>query len=452
MDTSPYLQCLFLARFDSSGTPIDSRLICDSLGGDLTMDINWSEIVSTSEGGYAITAASFNRNDGIFIKLKSDLSIEFIQEYPDSVNFVEFYNSIIELSDGYLLGGHLQRPNYLQDAFLRKVGKSGNSIWFSYYGQYDVFDALSSYQKLNDSIAIYVGGYVLNQNTIEGRGPWVVWINTEEGNILKEWRPANSNLEWLHYIYPVSSDKWLLYGKKAFQLNPTRVKPFWALIDTSLNILDTRLFGPGVKISNFFWDIEKGIDGDFIAVGQVNAANPNTEPAQVYGWLYKVSPQLDSLWSLQIIAATDGLKSTGNYLGGVGILSSGNMIAGGYSHANGDLYPWLVKFTPDGCIDTLWCATTSAWEPELLDWNQASGMRLYPNPATGNEVFVQLPAGVAPEFVELFDAGGRLARRLPLKSEGVADISGLAAGYYFCRVGDKSGHVFHASLLIMHKR
>ena len=65
-DTFPNRQCLFLARFDSSGTALDSRLICDSSGGYYTMDINWAEIITTSDEGYALTAASFTRHNGIF--------------------------------------------------------------------------------------------------------------------------------------------------------------------------------------------------------------------------------------------------------------------------------------------------------------------------------------------------------------------------------------------------
>lgn len=447
MDTLPNLQCLFLARFDSSGVPIDSRLICDTLGDYFAMDINWAEIISTSDGGYALTAASIFSNNGMFIKLRQDLSVEFIQEYPDMVNLVEFYNSIVELPDGYLLGGHLQRPNYLQDAFLRRVDKQGNSVWFSYYGKYDVFDFFSNYRQLNDSIVAYVGGYILDQNALAGRGPWIALIDIKDGEVTKEWRPSGSYLEWLHYIYPVSSNMWLLYGKKAFQANPTKVMPFWALTDTSFNISDVRLFGPGVNVFNFFWDVEYA-DGNFIAVGQVNAVNPNTEPAAGYGWVYKVSPELDSLWSLQIIAPIDDPKGSGSNLGGVGILSSGNMIAGGYASSGGEIHPWLIKFTPDGCIDTLWCATTPAWEPQDLAWQKPEAIRLYPNPAQ-DIVSVKLPGYTASSILELFSVEGKMCLRQTITGTEQIDVSSLFPGYYICRISVANGQQLYYSPLII---
>ncbi len=140
----PYKQCLFIARFDSNGVVLDHNLICDPLGSHLTMAINWSEIIVTSDGGYALTASAFDRHDGLFVKLRNDLSIEFMREYPDTINFVEFYNAVIELSDGYLLGGYVQTPNYLLQAFLRRVDKNGISNWFSYYGDYNATDLFSN--------------------------------------------------------------------------------------------------------------------------------------------------------------------------------------------------------------------------------------------------------------------------------------------------------------------
>ncbi|MCB0531317.1 MAG: T9SS type A sorting domain-containing protein [Saprospiraceae bacterium] len=447
-DTFPDLQCLFLARFDSSGTAIDSKLICDSIGDYLSMNINWAEIISTSDGGYALTAASIIRNNGVFVKLSQDLSVEFIQEYPDSVNLVEIYNSIVELPDGYLLGGYVQRPNYLQDAFLRKVDKQGNSVWFSYYGEYDVVDFFSNYYKLNDSIVAYVGGYILNQNILDGRGPWLALVNVQDGEVTKEWRPSGSYLEWLHYIYPISSKNWLLYGKKAFQANPTKVMPFWALVDTSFNVIDTRLFGPGLNVSNFLWDMKPTPDGSFITVGQVNAKNPNTEPTAVYGWVYKVSPDLDSLWSLQVIPPVGDPKNYGGYLGGVGILSSGNMIAGGYANSIEGIHPWLVKFTPDGCIDTLWCATTPVWEPQELEWHKQPVVQLYPNPAQGF-VTVELPDYGTEATLELFSVEGRVCLRQSVPNSGSIDVSQLVPGYYVCRVTmGESQAAYYAPLII----
>lgn len=438
VDTPPYQQCLFLARFDSSGTPIDNRLICDSLGGAFSADINWSDIVTTSDGGYGLTAFAIGRYDGMFVKLRGDLSVEFIKEYPDSVNLVEIYNSIVELPDGYLLGGYVQRPNYLYDAFLRRVDKQGNSIWFSYFGKYEETDLFTNYRQLNDSVVAYVGGYVENQNNLSGRGPWVVLVDANNDEVIKEWRPSGSAIGYVHYISPLSDSKWFLYGKKTLQINPTQgVRPYWALIDTAFNLEDMKLFGPDMLTSNFFWDVEPTSDGNFIATGQVNADNPNIEP-DVYGWLYKVSPvSLDSFWSLKITAPIPNVQQSGNYFGGVGVLSSGNMVAGGYSSSGNEIYCWLVKFTPDGCIDTIWCATTPTWAPIETE-SKGPGLRLYPNPAD-EALFVEVPGFEGEMRIFIYTVNGQLVLEDTRKGSQSLNVNRLPTGLYFLKAISETG-------------
>jgi len=431
-DTPPYRQCLFVARLDSSGVKLDHTLVCDPLGGTLDMNINWADMIHTADGGYAMTAGTVTRNDGAFVKLRSDLSIEFVREYRDTVNFVEFYDAVIELSDGYLLGGYVQQPNFLIQSFLRRVDKIGNTLWFSYYGDGAVTDAFSNYLKINDSLIVFVGGFVTNENILSGRGPWIAFVNPLDGEVLQEWRPNNSPVEFLHYISPLASNRWMLYGKKTVEINPKKARPFWAIVDSTFNILDLRLFGPGADVTNFLWDFAPTPEGNFIAAGEIHAFNPNTEPAQVYGWLYKVSPDLDSLWSRQVIPPITGSK--GGYLGGVGVLSSGNMVAGGYAPLGNDVYGWLVKFTPDGCVDTILCNTVPAWEAEELELRKPPA-RVYPNPTTG-QFFVELPEGSGPVRVLLTAIDGRRILEQILTGSQWLDLSDAPPGMYLCHITD----------------
>ena len=444
-DTPPYRQCLFVARVDSSGMNLDHTLVCDPLGGTLDMDINWADMIHTADGGYAMTAGTVTRNDGAFVKLRSDLSVEFVREYRDTINFVEFYNAVTELPDGYLLGGYVQTPNYLIEPFLRRVDRQGNTIWLSYYGEYTEYDLLSSNYKINDSLIVFVGGYSKDENLLSGRGPWIVFINPLDGEVQQEWRPSESPIEILHYIRPLPGNKWFLYGKKSLQVNPLRASPFWAIVDSAFNVLDMRFFGPGMLVANFLWDIEPTPDGNFIAAGEVDALDPNTEPAQVYGWLYKVSPGMDSLWSHRMVPPIAG--TLGGFFGGVGVLSSGNMVAGGYAGlSNGAVQGWLVKFTPDGCVDTLLCNTVPAWEAEELSLQEPPA-RVYPNPTTGR-FFVELPADSAPVRVLLHTPDGRTVFDQILMTSSSLDGSTLRPGLYFCRIIDASGLRLASKLII----
>lgn len=443
-DSLPNLQCLLFARFDSNGVAIDNRLICDSLQDALSVAVNWTDLIRTNDGGYAFTAGCVFRNNGMLVKLRSDLSVEFIQEFIDSVNLVEFYNTVIELPDGYLLGGYVQRPNYLQDAFLRRVDHLGNTIWLSYYGDYNLVDIFPYCYLLSDSTVLCVGGYITNDNVMPGRGPWIAIIDIQEGEVLNEWRPVNFQPWFLHYIYPLPDNQWIVYGKKALQTTPYPLSQgFSAVIDTNFQVDGVRMLGP--TPTSFFWDVKPTPDGQFIAAGQINAENPNIGP-DVFGWLFKFSPAPDSLWSLTLTAPIPNPDISGNFLGGVGLLSSGNMIAGGYALAGNEVWPWLVKITPDGCVDSLWCVSPPVSAPEAA---RLPGGRVYPNPA--REYFWldwpgDFPAGAI--RLTLTTPDGRLAAQQWLGPGEPVWVAALPAGLYYWQADTGRGQYWRGKVVV----
>ncbi|MFQ6606019.1 MAG: hypothetical protein ACE5D8_10805, partial [Fidelibacterota bacterium] len=135
-DSIEWKQGIVLAKFDSSGNLLNSKIILDSLGDKFAVDKHWGKIIKTTDGGYAMTAATVYRKSAFLIKLSHDLEVEFIKEYPDTVNLANYSYKLLEISDGYLLYGFIQRPNFLDDAFIRRVDKQGNTVWFNYYGNY----------------------------------------------------------------------------------------------------------------------------------------------------------------------------------------------------------------------------------------------------------------------------------------------------------------------------
>jgi Secretion system C-terminal sorting domain len=448
----PRKQCLFVARFDSSSVPIDHKLICDPLGGFYSVDINWGDIIQTSDGGYALVGASFTRYDGLFVKLKKDLSIDFIQEYPDKENQVEFYSKIIELGDGYLLTGHMQRPNYLQDAFLRRVDKKGQSLWYKFYGQYHVFDLFQGYWQMNDSMLVCGGGYAKDPQAVAGRGPWIAFINMNSGNIVREWKPERVPVEAMQFIYPMKNGGWFFYGKKAV---PVRGEiggdSYFCQINSNFEITHVRSFITNRTYPDFFFDVEPTPDGHFIGAGQIliPSDNPAFGPT-LAGWLYKFKANTDSIWSLRMIAPPAeprGVRPEVNRLGGVGILSSGNMVAGGYIEVPNNILCWLVKVTPDGCVDTLFCARS----PRVSAWQtieeQSASVRMWPNPVS-ETLYVDIPES-GHFHLQLWTADGRLVRTLE-SDERTMEISvaGLPQGVCFMHLRDAKGRVTARKVMV----
>ena len=83
-------QGIHITKMDSSGNLIKSIFLIDSLGDKLAVSEDSGKIISTSDGGYAATAATVQRESAFLIKLNHELEVEFIKEYPDTINLSNF--------------------------------------------------------------------------------------------------------------------------------------------------------------------------------------------------------------------------------------------------------------------------------------------------------------------------------------------------------------------------
>jgi len=136
----------------------------------------------------------------------------------------------------------------------------------------------------------------------------------------------------------------------------------------------------------------------------------------------------------------------GGYLGGVGVLSSGNMVAGGYAPLGNNVYGWLVKFSTDGCVDTILCNTVPVWEAEELELREPPA-RVYPNPTSGR-FFVELPEGSGPVRVQVHAPDGRVVLEQTLAGSQWLDMAGAAPGLYLCRITDTERVRFVTKLVL----
>ncbi|MBX2891996.1 MAG: T9SS type A sorting domain-containing protein [Saprospiraceae bacterium] len=123
-------------------------------------------------------------------------------------------------------------------------------------------------------------------------------------------------------------------------------------------------------------------DGHYLVAGRRTAYGDLAQPSggDWGGWLYKFTEQGDSLWSRADNAPAPHVPGGEFAYGGVGILSSGSVVAGGLGTLSTQFVGWVVKVTADGCMDTVFCAAVGAGEPpsRVLD---ASLLSIAPNPA-----------------------------------------------------------------------
>lgn len=97
------------------------------------------------------------------------------------------------------------------------------------------------------------------------------------------------------------------------------------------------------------------------------------------GWVCKISPDGEVLWTRADTALYDPNHYVQHHLGGVALAPSGSIYTAGYiSHSKppGLNYGWIIKVTVDGCIDTI-CTTVSV-EEQINHKDEQ--VRVYPNP------------------------------------------------------------------------
>ncbi len=435
-------QGLVFAQLDSAGQLLKATFVLDSLGDKLAASKTWGKIIPTSDGGYAATAATVSRESAFLLKLSAALEVEFIREYPDTVNRSNFNYTPVETPEGYLLFGSIQRPDFESDGFIRHVDKQGEEIWFQYLAYSDLTNSVLDVEPYGDSLYVAAVATETAENTGRFR---LLWLDSD-GTITREWRSSiNPPSGYVRRIIPTPEGDVLIFGlfSTGFVQGLEFVQPTLSKLNTGLEIEWVRHFGPVYSVSANvrLRDFASTPDGHYVGAGELPTQEPGGFVKRL-GWVHKFSADQDSFWLREVPTPFTGGPREDGFLGGVGVLSSGNIIAAGtareYFDGGSTLHPWIVKFTPDGCVDTLFCGTlTSLPEPE----RPRAELHVFPNPAS-QAVTIQYPALPAAGRLRLFDLHGRLleAHSLPPGAGQLnLPVSHLAPGLYLLEVAGIPG-------------
>ncbi len=442
----PFYQCLYFARYDSSGLFIDNQLICDSLGWALSTGELWADIEQTNDGGFLATAFTFASNDAMAIKFDRHFQTEFVKVYPDMTSLVKFPRSIVELDDGYIVGGDAQRNDYYIDAFIRKIDKQGNTQWMAYYGEPKVDEYLKEFILINDSTILAVGGYVLNKgNTEADYSSWMVQFDFD-GNIIKEFKPdPNGPIDICSYVLKKpSNDGYLVFGRNALKKSPSleEVANFAAVMDTAFKVTKVNNYEVSKDgLINVIYNIFPTKDGNYMGVGQRLVGSLNFGRYQ--GWFVKFNSEGDTVWTKNIEPVFENTVPSRSFLGGGGELSSGNIIAGGMTETGNLAYCWLVKITPDGCVDSIFCSPVPVGE---IDGN-AEKPTVFPNPSNGI-VNIWLPESVGTQEMSIFDLTGRLVFQQEIINAASVDLHFLPPGIYSTLFRDSKRIHFQSKIVL----
>lgn len=423
---------ILMVKLDTLGNILQTKLHKDSLDGFLSMDFLYGGIIETRRQYFAFDAVVFGRASAQIIQINKELSAQSIFEYSISDNYVERYEQIFEMQDsGFMIVGSAQRPNLKTDGFIRRVDANGNVLWFKYYGEYNKDESMRAIVKVSDNRLVVAGGAGPNDNdpfTLRAG----IWVIDSNGIVLNTWLgPNQPDLLVLRGLIGTPDGGFIAHGR-TYQGEGdwgSKVQISLMKFDSSFQFQWLKHIGPASSNYNGVYDMIATPDGNYIVAGERTAYGDLSQSSTDWGgWLYKFSPQGDSLWS-RADNAPPGMNATGEFVyGGVGVLSSGSIVAGGKGDIDGKFVGWVVKVTPDGCMDTLFCHTSA-----ITEISGAKRFVLAPNPARD---MVQLRFGEAAgpgTLVQVWDLAGRLLRTQSIETGTLTQaisVSGFAEGCY----------------------
>ncbi|MEZ4957657.1 MAG: T9SS type A sorting domain-containing protein [Saprospiraceae bacterium] len=418
-----------MVKFDSSGNILNSTIILDSLGDKLSVDKTWGKIIATSDGGFAMTAATVFRESAFLIKTDGDFNVEFVKEYPDTVNLSNFDYKLFEIPDGYILYGNIQRPNFLLQPFVRKVDKKGNTIWFNYYGITSVTNTFIDGGGINDSLYVFTG--VRNGPTVDLGRSILIYLDSN-GVVTNSWLSEPwSDIGFIRKMKVLEGGDLLLFSQYLHDYKDNKVlfKPTISRMTPTFEFKWIKRYG---RIDRFeayvlFWDMEPLSGNEFIGAGQ-SRVEVNGEKEQS-GWLMKFNTEGDSIWSRYNFPdfPVDSLGDT--FFGGVGVLSSGSIVAGGTATLWNEQAIWLLKVTNDGCMKVINCGLVPVVERE----EEKEDLKIFPNPANQYLTVSLNERSTSPGKISFYGFDGRLVLQKEYavgEKEVLIDTSGLPVGLY----------------------
>ena len=434
---------ILLVKIDSNGNKIQSRLYRDSLDAYLSSDFYSGDLVRTSTGHFIFPVAVFGRSSIGLVEIDKDLNVVSRFEYPLGNNFVEFYDQILEMPDGgFMIAGSASRPNYKQDGFIRRIDKLGNVLWFKYYGNYNTDENFLNFTKINDNRFLAGGcaGPDLNDLNNMYAGLWLLDSN---GVVIQKWVGTQyPDLLAIVGLLSTPDGGFIGHGRRYLGENTWGSKLQCCILkfNANLQLQWMKNIGP-YSTENIghvgIFDMIQTSDGNYLLAGQRRPydSSPTANNKDWGGWLYKFSPEGDSIWA-RADNAPAGLKPSGEFVyGGVGLLSSGSIVAAGPGDINNIQVGWVVKVSADGCLDSALCLATAVHTPE-----EENALQIAPNPA--NElVNITFPA-CAQEHARLclYNAQGVLVQELAVQEGETSHtlaLQHLPPGWYMvCWVVD----------------
>jgi hypothetical protein len=447
VDTATWGNGIVLMKFDSNGNLLQSKLIVDELVGQLPIEMRYGNFQPTPDNGYIMSITPFIFEYPVLLKTDHEFNIDFIKIYDDTTGYDYQLSDFTPIEDGYLLFGMMAWNNNDSDGYVRKVDHEGETVWVKYFGNLGKDDSVLDVAVIDDTTFMVAVGHSLGFQI----GYFSLVTINANGQTLYQWdSETETDIGYIRDIIAIQEDGILTYGlavKEYTNSGIALLKSTIAKLDINYNPIAINSYGKLVDATSeiMFYNFAETIDGNYIAAGRTSTESIDNGPTYGRGWLMKFSPEGDSIWSrLDTSDVMPVHYSNRHRLGGVGVLSSGSIVAGGFvtKVEDNSSYIWLIKTTNDGCIDTLYCGLVSSTE-EVPPVAQGQ-VSVYPNPAS--EVVNITVIGSTGRFeVSVHDATGRLLGSYLSEDDGslALQVAHLRTGIYYFSIKLPDGQILY---------
>ncbi len=428
-------------KMDTFGNILANVIYADSINKLKTL--RWrNKIIKTSDGGYMIAGGTTPINKLYLLKVHHDLSLDFLKFYDNPVG-VDFSgnSSLLEVDDGYMMAGEQVADDFEKDIFVIKTNKIGEQLWRQTYHWSNTDDGVFEIKSFGNNS--FVLGATQAEQSNGNQGTWNKSVlfsidSIGELNWLKKSSAAPNRGPIIDFeLLPDSS--WIVISG-TWELNPPSNVTYWTRpmvlrMDKDFNVLWERIY-PILSPYQFFTDLERTPDGNFLASGWMDQEDDPLGDGLIKGMHFKFNASGDTIWTRSDSVYPDSLSGyDGTRVTGTAMLSSGSIISVGYAERNWLLpnpgtYGFVMKMSPDGCIDTLNCHPVADYEPFV----QADELQVYPNPAQDYVTF----EGAIKGDVVITDLLGREVKRLRMNGLSPSEwsVGDVTRGLYVWRLVD----------------
>ncbi|MBX2926654.1 MAG: T9SS type A sorting domain-containing protein [Saprospiraceae bacterium] len=448
-DTFPWIQVgSIFTKVNLDGTPVFTRKLIDPYK---SFETRLKTLTPLEDGTFVTVAYSYDPYlKGMLMKYddKGDTlwTREYLNPFYPTQTFIVPITMVQTEDEGFGIACWVQKTGNSGDIYLIKTDSIGEIEWGSVYGntQWDrpyslvltpegkmilgaarsnVHVAWQNYTWQNHIFQVDETGAVewtyLSPNSTGLLGGAADMVLLDDGSLIVASRVGQE------YYFPASSQ--VRFDKYIFKLNPMREIEWELTFPQPTPTMDL------ARLTNI---IATSDGSGFVAAGMHAQDFPSQNAFSLKGWLGKVSPSGDSLWTRQYVGI-DQLNNR-HTIYDLKETPDGGFILCGESRNPNTLAPgeiaqqaWLLKLDQYGCLVPGCHITTSAAEPEP----ERLHLALYPNPAAEYlNFYLRAPAGVGSEVsFRIFDAGGRLLREFPHASPDatyVVSVWDWPAGLY----------------------